>query len=65
MDVALDFASSRVNDKSHLLFKLRRSNKSGLGGIQLAANDVSERHTLPGDIFNEFHLYLFPFTQPL
>src|SRR6266536_3385676 len=58
MDVALDFASSRINDKSHLLFKLQRSEKSSLGGIQFTANDVSERHIPPGDLFNEFHIPL-------
>ena len=58
MHVALDLSSGRIDNKSHLLFELRRSKKSSLGGIQFTANDVSERHTLPGDIFNEFHIPL-------
>src|SRR3989442_15733775 len=52
MDMARDHTAGGINHKADLLVEVRRREKGGLIGHQLATNDVGQRHIVKVDLFN-------------
>src|SRR6266545_352795 len=54
MHVALNLASSRINDKPYLLLECGRRQEGRLFRIHFRSDDISQRLSVPRNVFNMF-----------